>query len=297
MPKIRYIEWNPKADTLGVIRTANGIIEEYEEKGFSLTLRQLYYQFVARDLMSNNIKAYNRLKSMMTKARLAGLVDWEAIKDITRELEEQGHWSNPGSIIRSAASSFRTDRWADQPCRVEVWIEKDALKNVISGICEELDVPYFSCRGYTSVSAMWEAGNRLKRTTRRDHKPTWIVHLGDHDPSGVDMTRDIIDRLELFTGRSLSLERIALNMDQVEELDLPPNPAKFTDSRVDTYVAEFGDGSWELDALDPQYMADLIETFVLSLRDQDIYDATMEREDTMRDKLDDLAEEHGHDNW
>ena len=297
MPKIQYISWSPKTETRNLISTANGIIEEYEEKGFSLTLRQLYYQFVARDLMPNNIKAYNRLKSVMTKARLAGLVDWEAIKDITRELEEEGHWANPGSIIRSAASSFRTDRWADQLCRVEVWIEKDALKNVISGICEELDVPYFSCRGYTSVSAMWEAGNRLKRTTRRDHKPTWIVHLGDHDPSGVDMTRDIIDRLELFTGRSLSLERIALNMDQVEELDLPSNPAKFTDSRVDTYVAEFGDGSWELDALDPQYMADLIETFVLSLRDQDIYDATMEREDAMREKLDDLAEEHGHDNW
>jgi len=253
---------------------------------------------VARALTANNIKAYNRLKSVMTKARLAGMVDWDSITDLTRELEEQGHWANPGSIIRSAADSFRTDHWADQQCRVEVWIEKDALKNVISGICEELDVPYFSCRGYTSVSAMWRAGHgRLRKTLRRERKPTWIVHLGDHDPSGIDMTRDIVDRLEMFTERSVQVERIALNMDQVEELDLPPNPAKMTDSRVGTYLASFGDDSWELDALDPQYMADLIERFVLRLRDPDIHEATIEREDAMKAKLDELAEEYGHDNW
>jgi hypothetical protein len=86
-------------------------------------------------------------------------------------------------------------------------------------------------------------------------------------------------------------------MDQIEDLNLPPNPAKLSDSRAQGYIAEFGRSSWELDALDPQYMSDLIEAVVKKLRDPDIYAATRMREQAMRDKLDELAEEHGHDNW
>jgi hypothetical protein len=278
------------------VHTANQIIEEYLAKGFDLTLRQLYYQFVARDLIPNTMKAYNRIKSIMNKARLAGLVDWEAITDRTRNVELNSHWTNPGSIIRSAAYSFMVDHWEDQPNRVEVWIEKDALKGVISGICERLDVPYFSCRGYTSVSEMWRAGNRLIANRKAD-QTTYVIHLGDHDPSGIDMSRDIADRLELFTGRHVELDRIALNMDQIEELGLPPNPAKLSDSRAQAYITSFGSDSWELDALDPEYMSNLIGTVVRKLRDPDLYAAVLEREGAMKSKLDELAEEHGHDNW
>ena len=265
-------------------------------KGFDLTLRQLYYQFVARDLLPNTMQSYNRLKGMMTKARMAGYVDWKAITDRTRNVAKNSHWENPGEIIRGAAYSFMVDRWEEQPNRVEVWIEKDALKGVISGICKQLDVPYFSCRGYTSISEMWKAGRRLMRTRKGGQTP-WIIHLGDHDPSGIDMTRDIDERLELFSEHTIQINRIALNMDQIEELDLPPNPAKLSDSRARGYIAEFGRSSWELDALDPQYMSDLIEAAVKKLRDPDIYEATRMREQAMRDKLDELAEEHGHNDW
>lgn len=296
MPKICYVDWRPEPDSMAMVDTANEIITGYLAKGFDLTLRQLYYQFVARDLIPNNIKSYNRLKSVMNRARLAGLVDWEAITDRTRNIEANSHWNNPGSIIRSAAYSFMVDHWADQPNRVEVWIEKDALKGVIARICERLDVPYFSCRGYTSVSEMWRAGNRLI-ANRKAGQTSWVIHLGDHDPSGIDMTRDIQERLELFTGHTVHLNRIALNMDQIEELDLPPNPAKLTDSRAQAYIAEYGRDSWELDALDPQYMSDMIGAVVKKLRDPDLYAATREREAAMKAKLDELAEEYGHDNW
>jgi hypothetical protein len=296
MPKICYINWNPAPDSLATVHTANQIIEEYLAKGFDLTLRQLYYQFVARDLIPNTMKAYNRIKGIMNKARLAGLVDWNAITDRTRNVESNSHWTNPGSIIRSAAYSFMVDHWEEQPNRVEVWIEKDALKGVIEGICERLDVPYFSCRGYTSVSEMWRAGNRLI-ANRKAGQTTWVIHLGDHDPSGIDMSRDIEERLELFTGNTVRINRIALNMNQIEELDLPPNPAKLSDSRAQGYIASFGSDSWELDALDPEYMSNLIEGVVKKLRDPEIYARTREREGAMKTKLDELAEEHGHDNW
>lgn len=296
MPKIHYQDWRPDENSLATVAQANEIIEAYAAKGFDLTLRQLYYQFVARDLIPNKQKEYDRLGAVVNRARLAGLIDWNHITDRTRNVEENSHWTNPGSIIRSAAYSFMLDRWAGQPHRIEVWIEKDALRGVISGVCEELDVPHFSCRGYTSQSEMWRAGRRLLGHNNRDQK-TVILHFGDHDPSGIDMTRDIHERLEMFTGGRVVVDRMALNMPQVEELGPPPNPAKLSDSRAKNYILTYGRESWELDALEPEYIAGLIRGAVGELRDQDLWDTTMKRERAMKAKLDELAEEHGHDDW
>ena len=245
MPRIAYIDKKFSADTIAVIDRANVIIEDYQAQGFDLTLRQLYYQFVARGLIPNKDSEYKRLGGIVNDARLAGLIDWAAIQDRTRNLGSLAHWESPNSIINAVASQYRRDLWAGQPYRPEVWIEKDALVGVIEGVCNELDVPFFSCRGYTSQSEMWAASQRLE-SYLPDQKPL-ILHLGDHDPSGVDMSRDIRERLELFMG-GVEFDRLALNMDQVQQYAPPPNPAKITDSRAVGYIAIHGDESWELDA-------------------------------------------------
>ena len=167
------------------------------------------------------------------------------------------HWDSPKDIISACASQFRLDTRLTQDTYIEVWIEKDALVGVLEGVCTELDVPYFSCRGYTSQSAVWRAANRVKSMAAGRVGRAVIIHLGDHDPSGIDMTRDIQTRLEIF-GCSAHVDRIALNMDQVTEYSPPPNPAKITDSRYDAYVEEYGEESWELDALDPRSIYELI---------------------------------------
>ncbi|MCD4739484.1 MAG: hypothetical protein K8R89_09555, partial [Anaerolineae bacterium] len=148
----------------------------------------------------------------------------------------------------------------NQVWRPEVWIEKDALMGVITKVCQRYDVPYFSCRGYTSQSAMWQAGHgRLRRNAVNGQK-TLIIHLADHDPSGLDMTRDIGDRLTMFAGWEIhDIKRIALNMNQIEEFTPPPNPTKLSDSRAKAYIAVYGDDSWELDALEPKVIESLIE--------------------------------------
>lgn len=297
MPKIQYQEWNPVPATVEKLAVANGIIEQYQAKGFDLTLRQLYYQLVARDYIPNTQQSYNQLGELIAKARLAGMVDWDAIVDRTRNVRKNNHWDNPGQIIRACANQFMVDRWADQDYRVEVWIEKDALVGVISRVCEQLDVPYFSCRGYTSASEMWAMGHGRMGGYRRGGQTTVIMHLGDHDPSGLDMTRDIADRLTLFSGQPVEVKRLALNMDQVEELGPPPNPAKITDSRAKAYILAYGHESWELDALEPEYMEALIRTNVLRLRDEATWAETLEREQAMVAKLKELASEYGHDNW
>lgn len=275
--KLAYVPRRFSMASSRLITQANDIIEEYQGQGFSLTLRQLYYQFVARGLLPNRQSEYKRLGSIINDARLAGLIDWLAIEDRTRNLEALANWSGPGAIIDQAAAEYRRDRWADQPEYVEVWIEKDALTGVIEGICDELDVAYLSCRGYTSQSEMWAGGQRLKAKAYGGRRVT-VLHLGDHDPSGLDMTRDIDDRLELFTSGMVRVDRIALTMEQVRQYDPPPNPAKLTDSRAEAYIAAYGGNSWELDALEPAVMTDLIREAVLALRDEDIFDETVDQE-------------------
>lgn len=286
--KIAYIERNFAEASLEIITQANEIIADYQNQGFDLTLRQLYYQFVARGLIANTQRSYKRLGSVINDGRLAGHISWNSIVDRTRNIRGNSHWTTPEQVMRAARNSFYMDKWENQDTRLEVWIEKDALSGVISPICNNLDVTYFSCRGYVSQSELWSAARRLM-SYEDDGQETVVVHLGDHDPSGIDMTRDIEDRLRLFGART-SVERIALNMDQVDEQEPPPNPAKLTDSRCSGYIAKYGDKSWELDALEPRYMEEIIRQKVEKYRDPTRYAATLAAEKDHLATIDALIE-------
>ena len=288
MPKIAYRAKRFSPDRQDKIDKANVIIAEYAAQGYELTLRQLYYQFVSRDFIANNQREYKNLGDIINDARLAGLIDWEAIVDRTRNLQSLAHWNSPASIIDACASQYRIDKWADQPYRVECWIEKDALIGVIENVCKELDIAYFSCRGYTSQSEMWSAAMRLQRYRKGRQKPL-VLHLGDHDPSGKDMTRDITDRLSEFSEGTIEVRRLALNMSQITQYHPPPNPAKITDSRAAGYIAEFGGDSWELDALEPAVIATLIRDAVFTVRDVDKWVAQQLEEDTQKAQLEKVS--------
>lgn len=290
MPKIRYQTQKFRTATLQMIAQANIIIEEYAQQGFDLTLRQLYYQFVARGLIPNNQQEYKKLGSTVNDARLAGMIDWDHITDRTRNLHSLSNWNSPDSIIAACSHQFRFDKWKDQEYRPEVWIEKEALSGVFEQVCDELDIPMFACRGYTSQSEMWSAGQRLHRHKRNAQTPI-IFHFGDHDPSGIDMTRDIQDRLKLFMG-GLEVERLALNMPQVDEFSPPPNPAKISDTRADAYMALYGDESWELDALDPNTLTNLVRDSVANIRDDTKWNKAVEREQEARRLIGEVAQ-----NW
>jgi hypothetical protein len=245
---------------------------------------------VAQDLIPNKDKEYKRLGKIIADARMAGLIDWQAIEDRTRALRGNSHWDSPRHIMEVAVAGYMIDKWETQPCRVEVWIEKDALVGVIAGVCEELDLDYFSCRGYTSASEMWKAAMRMRRYIG-DNQDMVVLHFGDHDPSGIDMTRDISERLDLLSYEAIEVHRVALNMDQVELYNPPPNPAKLTDSRVGAYILEYGRDSWELDALEPSVMVDLIRDQVLALRDDTPWQEALDREEEERAVLQDALDQ------
>lgn len=270
--------------TLAVIEQADEIITDYQRRGFTLTLRQLYYQFVSRDLLPNRQSEYKRLGSIVNDARLAGLLDWSAIEDRTRNVRRTSVWRNPAQIIDAVADQYRENLWADQPYVPEVWIEKDALVGVIERVCEEHGVPYLACRGYLSQSEAYDAGKRFRDIYSGGREPI-ILHLGDHDPSGLDMTRDMQERLSMFAGMHIEVRRLALNMDQIQQYDPPPNPAKDTDARFVGYEEEFGDESWELDALEPEVISDLVQSELDTIIDRPRWDAAHERQEENRADL------------
>lgn len=291
MPRICYREKTFSADHQAIITTADAICDEYEAQGFKLTLRQLYYQFVARAIIENSQQSYKRLGSIVNDARIAGLLDWDAIEDRTRNLESLAWWDTPGDLLESCADQFKFDLWADQDHRVEVWIEKEALVGVIQPICDELRVPYFACRGYTSQSEAWAAGRRFLRYNGKNQKVI-VLHLGDHDPSGIDMSRDNLERIQLFAEfGEVDLKRLALNRDQVDRYKPPPNPAKITDSRAEGYIATHGDQSWELDALEPRVIADLIRRNVKKYLDAELWRSSLAREEEAQERLRGAAED------
>ncbi len=278
MPKIAY---GPpqvfRAASLKTIEQCNAILAELRAQGYDITLRQLYYQMVSRGFIQNNQKSYKNLGALVNNARLGALIDWNDIVDRTRSLRGMGHWDDPADIIRSAAASYHVDRWANHQHHVEVWVEKDALAGVIGKVANENDISFFSCRGYTSQSEMWGAARRLTRYVEQGKTPV-IIHLGDHDPSGVDMSRDIFDRIEMFMGPKTTLTRVALNMDQVQKFNPPPNPAKVSDSRFQDYMDKYGPESWELDALNPATLHEVIQLEIDKYKEPGPWKEAEERE-------------------
>ena len=131
MPKIQYKEVNFRSKSLELIRLVNEVIGEYKAQGYELTLRQTYYQLVARGYIPNNERSYKNIGSLINDGRLAGLIDWCAIVDRTRNLRRNGHWEKPSDVIYSAKYSYLLDKWKDQPNYIEVWVEKDALVDVV----------------------------------------------------------------------------------------------------------------------------------------------------------------------
>ena len=259
----RYKEITFKNKTLQQIDRINGIIEEYLDAGYTLTVRQLYYQLVARDIIPNNEKSYKQTTSIVNDARVAGLIDWDAIEDRTRSFEQRSRWEKPQDILTASAKQYHTDPWATQDKRLFLIVEKEALVGVFERVCHEFDVPLLAARGYPSASVVRDFAKR--EIEQSDDKDVVILHFGDHDPSGIDMTRDLEDRFEMFGwSGDFVLKRMALNLDQIERLKPPPNPAKMTDTRFVKYRQKFGDKSWELDALPPTVLSDMARKEILS---------------------------------
>ena len=287
----QYQDINFRPSSLRMIGKVNKIIAEYLAAGYRLTVRQLYYQLVARGEIENTQRSYKSTASLLNDARIAGLVDWDAIEDRTRDFITRSRWQSGKQILKAVSKQFHMDMWEGQERRVFVIVEKEALVGVLERVCHEYDVPLLAARGYPSASVMREFCKDVVIPTCDEGQDVLILHLGDHDPSGIDMTRDLESRALMFSEHCrFDLRRIALNMDQIEELSPPPNPAKVTDSRFEKYQEIHGDESWELDALPPDYISRLVERHINEEIDDDTWIARGRKIDEIRSRISKVAE-------
>ncbi len=289
MTYLRYVDKKFSAENSELLRLCNIVIADYEQQGLKMTLRQLYYQLVSKNVFANDDRNYDRLGDVISNGRLAGLISWDAIEDRTRYVRGRSFFETPEQCFKQAREGYMIDRWAGQPFRPVVGIEKDALVGVIEGICHELCIDYTSFRGYSSQSEIWRLGQRFADDYRRGQQPI-VFHLGDHDPSGLDMTRDLEKRLSMFAGTQVQVVRLALNMPQIEKYQPPANPAKMKDVRAPAYVEKYGNSSWELDALRPNVLSELIRSNVMRLRDGQLWEERLAEEAEDKDRMDQAME-------
>jgi hypothetical protein len=275
--------------TLAAIAQANAILEEYNAQGFRMTVRQLFYQHVARGLVPNTSKGYDAVQATARRGRVDGLIDWDFIEDRSRETVEWQAWTDPSGAVADAAASYQEDPWADQPIKPVVWIEKAALANVIEPACSEWRIPYFAIHGYNSTTLQYETAKKLAELIETGVTPI-VLHLGDHDPSGLDMTRDNKKQLSLFAGAPIELRRLALNIDQVRRYRLPPNPVKETDKRTPSYVQQYGSECWELDALEPTVIDTVLRAEIQGLANKRKWKAALALEAKNRKTIEAISD-------
>lgn len=266
-------------DRHDIIRHALSIAEEYGADDLTLTLRQMYYQFVSRGLCGSGQKEYKRIGAALTEARYNGDFPVEWLEDRGRSVDAGSFGTsqiNVEAALDNAADELQQaptawlwrSRWWGQPVHVSVWVEKEALAGIFEPVCQDLGVSWFACRGYPSVSALSQWLNQVEEV----HALGWmekavVLYFGDHDPDGWEIPRSAERNLEKLrdlrgTGCDypIQFERIALNMDQIRRYRPPPFEAKMTSARYAGYVAEHDtDEAWELDALEPRVLRSLIE--------------------------------------
>jgi len=277
-----------------MLRTISGRI--LADAAEPMTLRQLYYRFVGNDLIENKQSQYQYLGEAVKEARIDGKIPWSWIEDRTRSTDAGDH--NDGEYItpnarfqgnlkwfRKTADRFRRPRWENQPNYVEVWVEKEALAGVFATVCDDLCVVSFPNRGYTSITMLKQAAERIRDETAGTDREAHILYFGDFDPSGQDIERNIREKLSVTFGVDVSVERFALTRAQIDKYELPPQPAKTTDARYESFVAEHGDMAVELDALPPARLRELIREAVNDYFDSDVYEGVQQLEEADTNQL------------
>lgn len=300
-----------KLNRKDLVSAAYSIAATYAHAGRGLTLRGLYYRLVATGQIPNSQNEYKRLGAALTDARYDGTFPVNWLEDGGRTVGRTRWWAQPYAdrAIEEAKSEINgmhrrlvfSGRWCEQPQLVYVWVEKQALANVFAPVCNRLQVGLFACKGYPSVSALAQFRDQLAEAVQPWVEEVHVLYFGDHDPDGFQIPRSAEDSLwklgihKALDGRVLEFHRVALNMEQINEFNPPPFPAKRTSSRFQRYYSEHGvQDAWELDALEPEVLENLIRANVENRWNRAIWDdlsqTVREERDRFKAQLKDLMD-------
>lgn len=230
----------------------NALIEIVEQEA-PMTVRQVFYQAVTRKLIDKTEAEYKEtIVRLLADLRREGLIDWYNIVDNTRLIRRPATFDNVQEALKNTASLYRRAVFSDLDVYVEVWLEKEALAGVLVDVTWEYDVPLMTTRGYSSLSFLHAAAQQIERAYDAG-KEVYLYNFGDHDPSGVDIARQIQEGIAEFTDAPFEFERVAVTPMQIKAWDLPTRPTKSTDTRS----RNFDGSSVELDAITPRRLREL----------------------------------------
>jgi hypothetical protein len=254
-----------------------------------MTVRQLFYRLVSEQVIEKTESEYNgTVGRLLTKMRREGVLPYEWIADNTRWMRKPQTHSSLHAALEESVEFYRRALWNDQNAYVEVWLEKDALAGVLLEETAAYDVPLMVTRGYSSLTFLHSAAEAIAE----QNKPAYLYYFGDHDPSGVDIPRNVEQRLrELAPDAEIVFERVAVNPDQIREWNLPTRPTKKSDSRSRNFTG----GSVEVDAIPPAQLRQLAKDRIESHIDQRILQRTMRIEKAERETLARIVEQVGED--
>ncbi|MBI2892195.1 MAG: hypothetical protein HYY06_01495 [Deltaproteobacteria bacterium] len=249
-----------------------------------ITVRHLFYRLVSLGLVEKTEAEYKRtVVRLATRMRLDGEIGFDAFADNTRWQRRPVMHSSLSRMMEDSSRLYRRDLWAEQGQYVEIWLEKDAVADLIWREIEEWGVPLMVCRGYASLSFLHAAAKAIEE----QDKPAQIYYLGDHDPSGVDIPRAVEARLREFApdAAPITFTRLAVTEEQIAEWNLPTRPTKSSDSRA----AGFEGGSVEVDAVPPRLLRQLVGNAIEGHTDPFALARTREVEQAERDTLAQIA--------
>ena len=277
-----------------IVEATRKILSEY---GYALTLRQIFYRLVSNYGLSNTGATYRYLSRILVNARENGIIPVNSIIDRSRSIipsydnddgDPDDYFDLEIESIEDMALSYSMSMWDNQDYYIEVWVEKDALSQVVSRVARDFKVVVAPSRGYSSFSYLYDAVKRFKSVD--SEKNRLVLHFGDHDPSGIDMSRDLEERLNNY-GANIELVRVALTYDQVKQYKLSPNPTKTADPRSNGYISMFGSECWELDALPPNVLQKLVSDSIQSYIDKDKWEAKEDEIEDNRQIIQDKVDE------
>jgi len=271
-------------DYATIVDATNKIFHQYTVR---LTVRQIYYRLISPpfQLFANKMSNYKGFDKILTRAREKGDVNWRRIEDRSRTtIGGDSGFENPESFMefvlrrtKGLWESYSRPAWREQSQYVEVWVEKDALAALVSNVANEYNVLTYPSRGYSSFTRVKEAiEDRFNEVS--EERGIIIIHLTDHDPSGLDMTRDIEKRISEYMEESerVTMHRVALTLDQVKNFNLASNPTKKADPRSADYLLAVGDQCWELDALPPDELEKIVKRSIIRFIDMDAWNENVE---------------------
>ncbi|MBU1698583.1 MAG: hypothetical protein KJ970_19355 [Candidatus Eisenbacteria bacterium] len=251
-----------------------------------MTVRQVFYQLVSRQVIENKKSAYNAVSKLLVEARRSGEVEWDWIVDRLRVPLCVEQWTDIPDYMESVRQAYRRHVWQDQPGYLEVWLEKDALSGIFNGVLSKYGVILNIGRGYDGWTSLRNASQRFQRVRRNDKT---ILYFGDFDPSGEDMFYSLQKRLDWFGGHT-ELIKVAITPDDIARYNIPTAKTKKSDSRQKAFVAKHGDRTAELDALPPSVLRERITTEVCKRMDMDAFAETQDQEDEDVRKLERIVE-------